>query len=332
MSGAAAEVTAEPIRTAHASGLGAVARELAGMHRAMLRGGDDDRSVRLSVMTLVVACAGEEAADRAAEVIGTIAARHPARALLVIARRDGPGGIEADLQLACHIAGGSQQVCAETVRLRVGGEAAQHLGSVVAPLLLPDVPVMLWVAGAAPLEQALAAPTLAMCERVVLDSSAWTEPREPFTAIAGAGHQALPVVDLAWLRLRPWREFLARAVDAPTRRRRLLAGGIGIRVMGDDAAARLLGGWLAARLESTVEPLSAGPLAAVELEAGGGALRVRVAATEDGIETAVDLDGERVAARRIPLTAPVDSDLVGAALEAEGTDPVYLQAVRAALA
>src|SRR6202011_5871255 len=95
---------------------------------------------------------------------------HPARALLVTAQRDAPSGIEAELRLQCSLSGGpDNQVCAEIVRLRVGGDPALHLGSVVAPLLLPDVPVHLWVAGAPPLDQALAAETLTLVERLILD-------------------------------------------------------------------------------------------------------------------------------------------------------------------
>ncbi|HET9051293.1 MAG TPA: glucose-6-phosphate dehydrogenase assembly protein OpcA, partial [Candidatus Dormibacteraeota bacterium] len=206
------------LRTADASGLGAVERELAGLHRAMLRaGGDESRAVRLSVLTLVIACNDDAAAERACEVVAAIAAEHPARALLVTARRDQPDGIEAQLRLECSIRGGPEShVCAEIVQLRVGGAPALHLASVVQPLLLADVPVQLWLAGGPPLEQALAPDSLAIVERVILDSEEYADAAGTLRmcAIAAAGRGArVPLVDLAWLRLVAWREAVARAFD-----------------------------------------------------------------------------------------------------------------------
>lgn len=340
-----------PLRAAHASGVGAVERELASLHRAMLRAGDGDRMVRLSVLTLVAACADDEAAEAAAEVVGAIAAEHPARAILLVADPDAPPGVEADLSLRCSAAQGRDQVCAETVRLRVGGEAARHLGSVVAPLILPDIPVQLWLVGAPPLEQALSPESLAVCERVVLDSAAYPESVEVLEALAALPEDregGVRVSDLAWLRIAPWRELVARAFDAPQRRPFL--GGVErvcvhVESPHDDwvlaapPEALYLAGWLADRLPAAAVGIETrdgpgpGHLVGLSVEAisEGHRLGFELHRAEDGLDTRVEIDGEPVAARRVPQDAPDLAQLVGAALQAQGHDRLHLVALRAAL-
>jgi glucose-6-phosphate dehydrogenase assembly protein OpcA len=335
------------VRTAHASGLGAVERELAALHKEMLRaGGDEARAVRLSVVTLVVACVDDAEAERAAEVVSAIAAEHPARALLVTARRDDPPGLEAELRLECSVRGGpSTQVCAEIVRLRVGGEPALHLASVVAPLLIPDVPVHLWLAGAPALDQALAPDTLRMVERLIVDTDAFPDAGAVLRALAGATHHGrphLPVVDLAWLRMEPWRDLVARAFDASARRP--LLGGVDLVEVSATAtaSARLAAGWVVARLGLDpsrigirVEPAAPGEPAGLRsllirsTHAGGSSLSVHRDA--DGLRTAVVIGGETVARRAVPLDPPSTSDLVGAALQEGGADPIFEQALAAAV-
>src|SRR2546421_3274971 len=165
--------TGQLVRSAHAASVGAVARELSALHHEMLRTGDgEERLVRLSVLNLVVACATEEDAEDAGTVIERIASRHPARGIMVLADPGAADSVEADLSLQCSAVGGRQHVCAEVVRLRVGGESALHLVSVVGPLLLADVPVDLWLVGAPRLAQALDAEAVAVCERLILDTGA----------------------------------------------------------------------------------------------------------------------------------------------------------------
>ena len=67
------------------------------------------------------------------------------------------------------------------------------------------------------------------------------------------------VVDLAWLRSTPWRERLAASFDRPVRRRELRTiSGVSVRHHpASTAAALLLVGWLASRLEWRTGPLLA---------------------------------------------------------------------------
>src|SRR5215467_10689984 len=249
--------THEPtlLRGAHVSSLHALSAELSELHHEMLRTGRDDvRPVRTAVLTLVAVCVDDDNADRAADVVRQLATNHPARALIVVADRNGsPEGVDADLALECTTTGSQEQICAETVRLAVRGRPALHLTSVVTPLLLPDVPVVLWLAGAPPLEQALHADVAGICERIVLDSDAYEDPLATLHALAAAhrerGH--LPVGDLSWARLLPWRELLAQSFDGADMLP-FLEGvqRVEIESSGEhpSAEAWLLAGWLSARL------------------------------------------------------------------------------------
>lgn len=333
------------LHAAHASGLSAVERELRALHRALLRFGDENRGVRLSVLTLVVACIDAAAADAAAEVVMEISAEHPARALLLIAHNRAPSGIEADLSLQCSTARGSEQVCAEMVRLTVGGEAALHLASVVAPLLVPDVPVQLWLHGAPDLTQALAPDTLALSERVILDTTAYPDAAAVLRALAAippGANGEIPVSDLAWARLTTWREVLARELDGPARRP-FLEGVEQVTVKtgekdGNGADSMLFAGWLTDRLGVDVtldrpSGITAG-LREVLLDARsqGSRLHVDIGSDDVGLITNVVLDGAPVSSRRVANVPPRLAELVGAALQQQGHDPVYAAALRCAVA
>jgi glucose-6-phosphate dehydrogenase assembly protein OpcA len=57
-----------------------------------------------------------------------------------------------------------------------------------------------------------------------------------------------PVIDLAWIRLGPWRELLARLFDGPAYRP-FVTGVHAVEVRGKPGPRHLLAGWLASRLE-----------------------------------------------------------------------------------
>ncbi len=338
------------LRAQHVSGLHAVTRELAEMRASLLRAGDETRGVRLSVLTLVVACADREGAEQAAQVVERTAASHPTRAIVVVADPAAAPRIEADLNLSCSATRG-EQICVELVRLEVGGETALHLRSVVSPLLLPDVPVHLWLAGAPPLTQALSPDALELCERLVLDSDAYPDPAATLATLARTVERVPsvpPIGDLAWSRLRPWRELLGRAFE--TRELRGFAGGIEeveVRCASTppSAEARLLAGWLSSRLERAGSPApavihvpgygSAGAVLGVAIRARhrDRIARVEISGEGDRHTTSITVEGGM---RSISSTwisgaeRPGLVELVGTQLEEQGADPVYLAALLAA--
>jgi glucose-6-phosphate dehydrogenase assembly protein OpcA len=342
------------VRSGHVSGLNAVTGALAEMRRSILKAGADETGgVRLSVLTLVVACADRASGERAGEALQRMAVRHPTRAIVLVGDPDGPARIEADLSLSCSTTGGGQ-VCMELVRLEVGGESARHLRSVVGPLLLPDVPAYLWVVGAAPLTQALTAEALELCERVILDSDAHPDPTATLEAVARVTATVRPVPaigDLAWSRIRGWRELTGRAFDTPELRG-FVQGieDVEVRFAGTapSAQALLFGGWLRSRLDRPgfrVPAVAQVPDGRVK---GGGELlgvvlhaahrdrraRIEISGDETRRTTAISVEGAMHTASAtwtVGVEQPGIVALVGAELEEQGPDPTYTAALIAAI-
>jgi glucose-6-phosphate dehydrogenase assembly protein OpcA len=343
--------THEPllIRGGHVSSLHALSSELADLHRQMLRTGHDEvRPVRTAVLTLVVVCVDEQSADNAAEVVRRLATNHPARAILVVADRNATAdGIDADVALECSAVGGADQVCAESVRLAVRGQPALHLVSVVTPLLLPDVPVVLWLAGAPPLEQALHAEVLSVAERILLDTDAYSDPLQTMQLLLDTQqeHGHLPVGDLAWARLLAWRESLAQSFDG-TAMQPFLRGVRSVEIEScgtrPSSEAWLVAGWLAARLgwrQDTMPSLAVSTRSDTSVATGGllsvclhcevegrtadVAVRTAGGTTVTSIATG-DLDAGTTVSARVPDMHA----LVGRELQESGEDRIYLEALR----
>jgi glucose-6-phosphate dehydrogenase assembly protein OpcA len=143
--------------------------------------------------------------------------------------------------------GGSLTVVQEEVEIDMGPSHLARLDTIVDPVLVPELPTMLWV----PHGYEEAAGTLmSMLDVILMDSD---DHDDPGSGLARAA-RCLPevyVVDLAWLRTTPWRERLAASFDLPGRRDALRElEEVCVRHRPSSAAsAALLIGWLASRLQ-----------------------------------------------------------------------------------
>jgi glucose-6-phosphate dehydrogenase assembly protein OpcA len=161
----------------------------------------------------------------------------------------------------------------ETVILDVGKEHLGRLEPIVDPLVVTDLPTVLW-SPEEEYEQAVTA-LLPLAQVVLLDSE-----RDLEQSLRHACEllQSAYVVDLAWLRSVPWRERVAATFDPPQLRPDLSAiSAVTVRHHPHSAVSGLLlVGWLASRLGWTLTPLRAsnGELAGT---ATAGAQEIRVA-------------------------------------------------------
>jgi glucose-6-phosphate dehydrogenase assembly protein OpcA len=157
------------------------------------------------VLTLIVETneAAQYDAMRAANQAGR---EHPSRVLGVITRRpDAESRLDAEIRVGETGPG-------ETVLLRMYGPLGQHADSVVAPLLVPDVPVVTWWPGQAPAVPSESPPG-ALAQRRVTDSAAGDFPQRVLTDLAGVYKPG--DTDMSWTRLTPWRTLLAATFDVP---------------------------------------------------------------------------------------------------------------------
>ncbi|MFM2106526.1 MAG: hypothetical protein RL338_1558 [Chloroflexota bacterium] len=177
-------------------------------------------AARTSVLNLVVVALGPELAARATATLDALPGRPPSRTLVVVPEDpDGPSELRAEIEARCRLPRDAEpEICSETILLRPGGETGRHLASIVAPLLVHDLPVTLWWPGEPPpFGSPLATELLAMADRLVVDGSGWPgdglamiRDLAAFQAATGAS-----VSDFALVRQSRWREAIASVFDLP---------------------------------------------------------------------------------------------------------------------
>jgi glucose-6-phosphate dehydrogenase assembly protein OpcA len=213
--------------------------------------------MRTSVLTLVVVAPRPETAERALAAINHLNQRHPSRAIVISPGDfDGPATTDAHIYAECRLSDQSMaEICTEQILVKTGGELAQHLSRVVAPLLIHDLPVVLWWPDDPPFGSRQFNEIVGEADRILVDSGTFHEDggaRLAGLATVVAGGVA--VTDIGWLRLSLWRELLAGLFDHPLLTRELDH----IRSVRVDVArptdtmrvsrAAFYIGWLAARL------------------------------------------------------------------------------------
>ena len=270
--------------------LAEVERELARLRDASTGEGRRPNQ-RTSVMTHV-AWVPPDWLDAAERTLEGMAERHPSRTVIVVPQPEsGESRLDAEVSVRCFPAG-DHSVCGEVIELHLHGDRAQAPASIVLPLVVSDLPVFLRWRGEPPFGATEWEQLVGIADRVVVDSSEWTDLR--YAELATSFDRAA-FSDIVWARTLSWRAALAARWPA--------IGKQEIRIRGPRAEATLLRGWLTSRLQ--------GPFDSVE------------AAGEIGVR----LDGEEVTPLREPaLTA---SDLLSAELDRFGRDRVYEAAVLA---
>ena len=148
--------------------------------------------------------------------------------------------------------GGEIHPMHETVEIDIGTEQLSRLDTIVDPVLAAELPTVLW----SPHGYDEAVEALLWRIDVILvdsDDEQLTAGLERATRLL----RSVYVVDLAWLRTTPWRERLAASFDPPWRATALeRLDEVCVRHRpSSGASAALLTGWLASRLDWTIEPL-----------------------------------------------------------------------------
>lgn len=227
---------------------------------------DSEKPVaRTSVLNLVVYVEEADEGGRVTEAISELTAENPCRAIVVIAE---PGKADAriDAWISAHCrrpSPTSKVVCCEQISLQAAGSAVRELAPTVVPLLISDLPVFLWWDADRLFESDFLKSMTGVCERLILDSRHWTSPPSDFPRLQSyieSQRDRLAVSDLAWHRLRQWRELTAQFFDAPVFRTHLehidnVVVEFNCRAEEGSSIppqAYLLVGWLASRLQWSV--------------------------------------------------------------------------------
>ncbi len=146
----------------------------------------------------------------------------------------------------------------ELIKVCAPLDQATSLASIASPLLLPELPCYLYWPGRTLAESPLFEELIEITDRIVVDSSLFTEPENNLRAIGRLVRDPrAPIVgDFAWQRLTPWRTLLAQFFDHPDALAELdkieeveLVGRLaGTNGQSGLTANLLIAGWLAASL------------------------------------------------------------------------------------
>jgi glucose-6-phosphate dehydrogenase assembly protein OpcA len=291
------------------------------------------RGVRTHMLDLVVFCDEREQADEMVEVVASLPHSRPSRAIIALGLDD-ESEVVADARVFCTPVPGESagvQVCSEIVKLE-GGRGGIALPSLVAGLLLPDLPVFLHWRAQPDASRVVLARLWELATRVVVDSTAIPRALDSLSGLV----QRQPdrsVTDLSWTKITGWREAVARAFDnaenaaALTELTHLEITHVGA----SDAQARLLAAWLTSRTGRTPQleirseqkdDMRDGSLTRVELTCDGQ--RYCVQRVEEG--TGI-VEAPRLPEHHVPLRVPPLRGLLAQELEFLGRDRIFEQAV-----
>ena len=226
---------------------------------------------RTCVLNLIVVTGGGRAAEHATETVARLTGRHPNRAFVISAAPNARKDVlDAWVQTHCQMPSpGRPQVCGEQITIEARGMAVDRVAGTLLPLLVPDVPVMLWWPRGEPADDPRFLKFADMVDRIIVDSATFAAPEAGLARMAallnpnegreehagGRERAGTAISDLSWSRLTPWRELIAQFFDAPALVPHLseitcvtIEYEVRADAVADRSQALLLVGWLAARL------------------------------------------------------------------------------------
>jgi hypothetical protein len=179
--------------------------------------------------------------------------RYAASRLLVLSYQPGRDRLDARATVASQESPvpGQLALLRETVVVRLGDRHLDDLLTIADPLVVTDLPTLLWSPHG---HQDAVDVLLELAQATLVDSieePVWRDALQRACELAERAY----VVDLAWLRSTPWRERVAAVYDPPAMRGELdTLSAVTVRHHPrSTVAAMLLLGWLASRLQWTLD-------------------------------------------------------------------------------
>jgi len=219
-----------------------ITAELDRLHRAA---GGPGRVLALArTLNLIVVPCSDRTATKVDGKLDELGSHTPSRTLVL--REHGKNRIDASVVMQCETPDGAGLVglCHDRVLLRMDRARLEHSASLLAPLLVSDLPTVLWLPD--PRSDVPDSRLLERSQYLLVDSGSHGHHDLRRLASLAPG---IRVHDLAWGRLEYWRAAVAAAFE-PAERRGLLPRITGLELRYEERglqAALLLAGWIAAR-------------------------------------------------------------------------------------
>jgi hypothetical protein len=346
--------------------VGRIEAELAALWRraAEARPGQIPNAVtRACLWNLVVRVQGEPQFTTIKRVIDDLSLRIPARTIVVRAEPESPGDsirawVEANWR---RREGGGPASGSDEVTLWATGRAVERVPSLIRALLFSDAPTaMFWPVGLPP-SNVMVRELVHQSDRLIVDTRK-LEDEHGLAELCALGQKErdLELTDLSWLGISPLRGMCAAMFDPPrdpTRLYQLDRVRVVSNIRGTQARALLALGWLMARLGWTspvrlpdegggalptrrwrVRPKEGKPVLLELATEPGGNHGVAVLELSAGQETwslerddAICVRGPDLPPRAQPARSHSDAELLASALGARGRDPVFREALGAAV-
>lgn len=217
----------------------------------------DQLPVRTSIFNLVVFTASEDSARDICDRLDQLPRRQPSRVIILASDRSPhEPSVDGAVSVVCQTPAGRRWTrCYERLIVTARGRAAAHPGSVVIPLLIPEIPTYLWWPGQPLFGHGMFHRLLSVAEQLVVDSAQFQSPGDGLADLARVCSGAQGVHDFHWARLTPWREIIAQFFDGPEWlpyahgiQSLEMKFGSGGNAASATAGALLLVGWLASHL------------------------------------------------------------------------------------
>jgi glucose-6-phosphate dehydrogenase assembly protein OpcA len=241
--------------------IAAIERELRQLWQENAAEAGGQAVTRALTLNLVARAADSETAEVISALVQRLTASHPNRTVLAIVRPEAEAQLEAFVQANCLLTQpGLPQLCGEQITIDARGDAAALVASLVLPLLVPDLPVALWLPGPGAFDDALLPRLRGVIDRLIVDSRDSAAPARDLAAMVAfsaapdvPGRRAPALSDLAWSGLTPWRELTAQFFDTRVllphlRRIDRVEIDVAPGAAPNPVPALLLAGWLASRL------------------------------------------------------------------------------------
>lgn len=181
--------------------------------------------VRTLLLNLVVYTNSTDAVAEAVNDLAAVMGTHPCRAIIVNLGKVGSSQPAATVSTICGITErGDRRLCGEIIELHAAALDAEIVGMVM-PLLVPDVPVFMWVPNDAPCAGREFSGIAEVADHVIVDSRRFPDLRAGLEWMGPLCVRDAPertLQDLGWISLHPWMDLAAQHFD-PSAARRYLA-------------------------------------------------------------------------------------------------------------
>lgn len=273
--------------------------------------------LRACAMTLIVLAEDEQDAERVRQTLGVLMHDHPSRAI-VLKAADG-ADISARVFAECWMPfGRHQQICSEGIEMTADAANLGEVASLLVPLIVPDLPVVLWCRGPRFFSTRYFDPLFPLAHKIVVDSEAAPNARGAIAVLKELRARGERLADLAWTRVTGWRQAIANVFEERPMKisdaRIAYAGPLSTRVL-------YFGAWL----EVCVPAVRV----AFEHAQGDDGIRAVTLSGKDASVTVSKVDGSLVEIRAGDHTSrsmlpPTDADsLMRAELSIAGADAVF---------